>query len=328
VVLRVDDGRTTRRLASGAARLEPRIAMRTDARLRVGSITKTFTATLVLQAAREGRLDLDDSVERWLPGLVPGGAEITLRQLLNHTSGLFDVVKDQDFFRAVLTDPLHEYTPQQLVGIATSHPPLFDPGDGWGYSNTGYVLLGLVLERATGRSVSQLVRSRIAEPLGLHHTSLPVRSPDIRGFHAHGYLPPALTGDGYVDISRISPTALGSAGAVVSTTTDLRRFYRALLGGRLLRPADLATMRTTVEAGPGYDYGLGLYTRTTPCGRIWGNDGNAPGYETYAWNDRSGRRGFALTVTTQPDDRIEPVEDAAVTAAACRMLDRPVPRSG
>ena len=325
MLLHIDDGRTTKRFVAGDARLEPRAPMRPGARLRVGSVTKTFVATLVLQAAGERRLRLDDTVERWLPHLVPGGRSITLRQLLNHTSGLFDLVKDEDFFEAVLTDPLREYTPKQLVRIATAHPPLFAPGDGWGYSNTNYVLLGLILERATHRTVSALMRERIIEPLGLRHTLLPTRSPEISGLHAHGYLPPSLTGAGYVDITRISPTALGSAGAVVSTQGDVRRFFRALLGGRLLRPAQLAEMKETVEARPGYDYGLGLYSQLTPCGRIWGNDGNAPGYETYAWNDATGRRGFVLTVTTQPDDQIEAAEDAAVTAAACRMLGAPVP---
>ncbi|MGL5823420.1 MAG: serine hydrolase domain-containing protein [Nocardioides sp.] len=322
-VLRVDHQRDTNTYVAGAARLDPRVAMRQGAKLRVGSVTKTFVATLVLQAAAEKRLRLDDTVERWLPGLVPDGDRITLRQLLNHTSGLFDLVRDQDFFRAVLTDPLREYTPVQLVRIATAHPPVFEPGTDWGYSNTGYVLLGLVLERATGRSVSALVRDRITGPLKLEQTYLPVRSPDIPGFHAHGYLPPSLTGAGYVDITRISPTALGSAGALVSTAGDLRRFFRALLGGRLLPPAQLAQMQTTVEARPGYEYGLGLYSQQTPCGRVWGNDGNAPGYETFAWNNHTGRQGFVLNVTTQPDDAIETAQNAATDAAACQILTKP-----
>ncbi|MCW2756429.1 MAG: hypothetical protein JWO46_175, partial [Nocardioidaceae bacterium] len=248
---------------------------------------------------------------------------ITLRQLLQHRSGLYDVVHDQDFFHAVFTDPLREYTPRQLVGIATAHPPVFSPGAGFNYSSTNYILLGLVLQRATHRSVPALVRDRIARPLGLRHTYLPRTSPRIPGFHAHGYLPPSLTGaDDYTDITRISPTALGFAGALVSTQRDLRRFYQALLGGRLLRPAQLAQMRTTLNVRDGYDYGLGLYRQRTACGRVWGHDGNAPGYETYAWNDRSGRRGFVLTVTTQPDDKIGAAESAALEVASCRMLGR------
>jgi D-alanyl-D-alanine carboxypeptidase len=323
--LRVDDGRGSVRLAAGAARLDPHEALRPGARMRVGSVTKTFVATVVLQLAGERRLRLDDTVERWLPGLVPDGGRITLRQLLNHTSGTFDVVDDEAFFQGVLADPLREYTPRQLVGIATAHPPVFAPGAGWSYSSTNYVLLGLVAERATHRSVPTLVRQRITGPLGLRDTFLPARSPDIPGVHAHGYLPPSMTGGTYRDITRVSPTALGSGGALVSTPDDLRRFYRALLGGRLLRPAQLAEMRTTTPAWPGYGYGLGLYTRTTPCGQIWGHDGGAPGYETIAWNDASGRRGFVLAVPTLPDDAIEVADEAAITAATCRMLGKPVP---
>ena len=324
VVLRVNDGRRTTRLAAGSARLDPPVAMRPDVVLRAGSVSKTVVATLVLQEVGKGRLRLHDTVELWLPGLVPGGDDITLRQLLNHTSGLFDVVDDEEFFRDVFTDPLREYTPEQLVGIATEHPPVFEPGEGWSYSSTGYVLLGLVLERVTRRSVTALVRDRIAEPLGLDDTSLPARSPDLPGFHAHGYVPPSLTGDGYRDLTRLSPTALGFGGALVSTPRDLRRLYRALLGGRLLRPALLAAMRRTAKVRPGYHYGLGLFRQRTPCGAVWGHDGNAPGYETFAWNDRTGRRGLVLTVTTQPDDAIEAAEEKALTVAACRMLDRPL----
>lgn len=322
VVLQVDDGRRTTRLAAGVRRLEPARPMTLDPAVRAGSVTKTVVATLVLQQVGEGRVRLDDTVEEWLPGLVPGGDGITLAQLLDHASGLFDVVKDEEFFRDVFTDPLREYTPEQLVRIATAHPPLFEPGEGWGYSSTGYVLLGMVLERATGRSVARLVREWISEPLRLDRTSLPRRSPDLPAGAAHGYVPPSLTGDGYRDLSRISPTALGAGGALVSTPRELRRFYRALLGGRLLEPRLLARMRHTVEARPGYDYGLGLYRQRTACGDVWGHDGNAPGYETYAWNDRTGRRGFVLTVTTQPDDVIEPRLEQALTTAACRMLGR------
>lgn len=322
IVLRVDDGKGTRNFTAGVAQLDPQVAMRPNPRVRVGSVTKTFLATLIIKAQERGQLRLTDTVEHWLPGLVPHGSRITLRELLNHTSGIFDVVKDDDFFHAVFTDPLQPYTPEQLVNIATAHPRVFKPGKGWGYSNTNYILLGMVLERATHRSVTDLVREQITNPLGLHDTEFPATSPDITGFHAHGYLPPSLTGDGYRDITRISPTALGSAGAIVSTPDDLRAFFRALLSGRVLTPRQLADMKTTVHAGPHYRYGLGLYTRKTPCGRVWGNDGNAPGYETTVLSDASGRRGFVLTVTTQPDDPIGAAETAAIDAATCRILGR------
>jgi D-alanyl-D-alanine carboxypeptidase len=319
--LRLDDGRRTARLAAGLARLEPPARLRPGARVRVGSVTKTFVATVVLQLAAERRLRLEDTVEQHLPGLVPDGGRITLRMLLGHTSGLFDVVRDQAFFTGVLTDPLREYTPRELIAIATAHDTVFEPGDGWGYSNTNYLLLGLVVERVTHRPVADAVRKRIIEPLGLRDTRQPGRDPELRGRFAHGYLPPALTGrPGYTDITRLSPTALGAAGDLVSTPDDVRRFFRALLGGRLLPPRWLAEMKRTTEARPGWGYGLGLYRMETPCGPVWGNDGGAPGYETVAWNDESGRRGFVLTIPTMPDDAIETAEDAALDTLACRIL--------
>ncbi len=325
VSLRVDDDRTTTRLAVGAARLDPPVQLRPGAKLRVGSITKSFVATVVLQLAGEYRLDLDDTVERWVPGLVPDGDHITLRQLLNHTSGLFDLLDDKAFLPGVLADPLRKYTPRELIAIATAHPPVFAPGTDRAYSNTGYLVLGLVVEHVTQQPIQTVVSERIIRPLGLRDTSLPARSPEIRGYHAHGYLPPALTGSGYVDITRVSPTVLGSAGALISSPHDLRTFFRALLSGRLLPPAQLAEMKRFVAVKPGYAYGLGLYTKMTPCGRIWGNDGNAPGYETTVWNDETGRKGFVLGIPTQPDAAINAAQDAALTVAACRLLGRPVP---
>jgi D-alanyl-D-alanine carboxypeptidase len=334
VSLRVDDGRRTVRLSAGAARLDPRVPMRPGARLRVGSITKTFVATAVLQLAGERRLSLDDSVERWLPGLVPDGDGITLRQLLNHTSGIFNYTDDEAFITGLLSDPLREYTPRQLVGIATSYPPVFPPGTSWSYSNTGYVILGLVVERVTHRPVAEVLRQRIVRPLHLRDTLLPTRYPDIPGYHAHGYVPPSLSGElpppvgvpnQYVDVTRISPTAAGAAGALISNPDDLRTFYRALLSGRLLRPAQLAELKTMVEVDPEFGYGLGLYSTSTPCGRVWGHDGGIPGYVTVAWNDETGRRGFTLGLPTEPDEAIGTAFEATLTAASCRMLGKPVP---
>src|SRR3712207_4035782 len=130
--------------ATGASQLRPRRALRSTDRFRVGSVTKTFVATVVLQLAGEARLSLDDSVERWLPGLVPGGDRITIRQLLNHTSGLYDYEDDQSVFKPYLEgDFAFAYTPQQLIAVSNAHGPNFAPGTSWSYSNTGYVLAGL-----------------------------------------------------------------------------------------------------------------------------------------------------------------------------------------
>ena len=324
-VLRVDDGHRTFRLASGQARLDPPLAMEPGATLRVGSITKSFVATVALQLVGEGRLRLDDSVEKWLPGMVPGGSQITLRQLLSHTSGLFDYTEDEAFVPQILADPLTEFTPEQLVAVATSHPPLFAPGTSWSYSNTNYIVVGLILRRVTHRPVADLIDKRIVRPLHLRHTSLPERSPDITGYHAHGYLPPSVTGAGYVDFTRVSPTWAGTAGAVVSDVDDLRTFYRALLGGRLLKPVQLDQMKTLVPIESGFGYGLGLFRLDTSCGPIWGHDGHVPGYLTFAFNDESGRRGFTFGLPTEADEPIAVAAARVVDLVTCLALGRPAP---
>ena len=327
VTLRVDDGKRTYRLTSGQSRLKPPQRMRPEAKIRVGSITKTFVSTVALQLVGEGRLSLDDTVEQWQPGLIPGGAQITVRQLLNHTSGLFNYTDDDAFISEVLTNPLTAYTPQQLITLTNSYPPLFPPGTSWSYSNTNYIVAGLILERVTHQSMSQLIQQRITRPLRLRHTYLPESSPDIQGYHARGYFPPALTGEGYVDVTRLSPTAAWAAGALVSNVDDLRRYFGALLGGQLLRPAQLAQMKDLVPVEDEYEfgYGLGLYRSETACGPIWGHDGGIPGYATIAWNDETGRRGIALGLPTAADEQISEAAGRLIDVATCRALGQEPP---
>lgn len=218
-------------------------------------------------------------------------------------------------------------TPEELVALANAHPQLFAPGTSWNYSNTNYVVMGLILQQVTHGHLSQLIEQRIVRPLHLRHTVLPATSPDISGYHAHGYFPPSLTGGGYVDTTRISPTWAWAAGALVSNVDDLRRFYRALLGGRLLKPVQLAAMKNMVAAGDGLRYGLGLYRLTTACGPIWGHDGGIPGYATIAWNDATGRRGTAIGLPTEPDEKMGLPVNRLLTVAACRALGKEPPPS-
>jgi D-alanyl-D-alanine carboxypeptidase len=289
--------------------------------VRVGSITKTAIATIALQLVGEGRLRLEDSVQRWLPGLVPNGSAITIRMLLNHTSGIFNYTDDPQLLATVLADPYRQWTPQQLIAVAIGHPPLFAPGQGWSYSNTGYVLVGLVLEAVTGQPVQDLMQQRLVRPLHLHDTFF-ATSARFRGRYAHGYAPPSLTGDGYLDLSGWSPSWAWTAGALVSAAPDLARFYQALLAGRLLPPALLDQMTTTVQVGPGFGYGLGIYTLDTPCGPVWGHDGAIPGYVSVAFNDRAGSRSAVVLMPTQPDQAIATRFDQATAIAVCRMFDR------
>jgi len=324
VIALVDDGDRVSAATAGAARLDPFEAIRVRDQVRVGSITKSVMATITLQLVGEGRLRLDDSVERWLPGVVPNGSAITIRMLLQHTSGLFDYTEDPDFFASILADPLRHHSPEELLAVAFSHPPLFAPGQSWSYSNTGYILIGLVLQAVTHTPVQTLVERRVVRPLHLRNTYL-ATSGRFRGPYAHGYAPPDISGDGYVDISAWNPSWAWSAGALVSNAPDARRFYQALLSGRLLRPRLLQQMMTTVDVAPGFGYGLGLFRLDTVCGTVWGHDGGIPGYISYALNDREGSRSAILLLPTQPDQAIAPPFIEALTTVECQMFGLPVP---
>ncbi|WP_354643543.1 serine hydrolase domain-containing protein [Kitasatospora camelliae] len=321
-----DHGRVVWRGAAGTGDLDTGSPARADGRFRIGSVTKTFVSTVVLQLVGEGRVGLDDPVERYLPGAVRGGDTITVRQLLNHTSGLYSYTDEPGFFfedEATLRSWLDErrwttYRPQQLVDIANRHEPYFPPGQGWRYSNTNYVLAGMLVEKVTGRSWNQEVERRIIRPLGLAHTSMPDTATTVPGVHAHGYL--KLPSGGRADVTELNPTMAGSAGAGISTTDDLARFNAALLGGRLLRPAQLAEMKTTVDVGQGFGYGLGLMKYPAPCGEFWGHGGGIPGYETMILGDAQGRRQVALS--QNPFEEAAPetgqrVTNAFLLGAAC-----------
>jgi D-alanyl-D-alanine carboxypeptidase len=308
----VREGDRTIRLTSGYGNLEPEARLRATDRFRVGSVTKTFVATVVLQLVGEGKLALDDTIERWLPGLVPNGRAITVRQLLNHTAGLFDYLGDGDktVERRVLSgDWDYHWKPRELVAISTAHKANFAPGTGWSYCNTCYILLGLIVEEATDNPITAELRTRVFEPAGLRATSFHA-DPRISGRHARGY---ELLGEPpLVDFSALSPSLAWTAGAIVSTADDLVRFYRALLSGRLLRPDLLKTMQTTVPvaARPGWRWGLGISKRPSPCGAQWGHDGGYPGYRTWALNSTDGKRQIVVFTNLGEDSSSEPVEHA------------------
>ena len=270
--------------------------MRPGDRFRIASLTKTYTATVVLQLVAEGRLSLEDDVEQWLPGLVPDGAGITVRRLLNHTTGLFDHENDPRVLEPYLNGDFgHYWEPRTLVEIAVSHPPLFPPGARHSYSNTNYVVAGLIVEAVTGRPFAEVLQRRLFGPLRLRDTEYPL-TPEIAGRHAHGYMvigqPPAI------DVTGISPSISPMSGAIVSSAADVATFYGALLAGRLLPAALMRQMQTTlaVEQGdrPGMGYGLGLESFPTPCGTAWGHNGAQPGYVVYAFASANGRRQAVL----------------------------------
>ncbi|MGK4584369.1 serine hydrolase domain-containing protein [Kitasatospora sp. HPMI-4] len=289
------DGRTAWKGSAGVADLATGAPVNADGGFRIGSVTKTFVATVVLQLVGEHRVVLDDPIERYLPGVVPNGEHITVRQLLNHTSGIYNYLQDPRLAVTSADDMWKwrkDYQPRGIVDIATSHAPNFEPGTKWSYSNTNYILAGMLIQQVTGHSWAEEVEHRIIRPLGLHHTSMPDTSTAIPGPHAHGYF---KTPSGPVDVTVMNPSIAFSAGAGISTTADLARFNAALLGGRLLRPAELVEMKRTVQAAPGFDYGLGLFRVHSTCGELWGHDGGTPGFDTVVFGDPQARHQIVVS---------------------------------
>ena len=324
-VVYVHDAKGTRAGAAGYANLRARERLVPDHAFRVGSITKTFVATAVLQLVAEDVLRLDDPVERWLPGLVPNGRAITLRHLLNHTSGVYNYTEDPRLLGELVRNPLALWSPTALVELATSHRPLFAPGAGWSYSNTGFILLGMVVEKATAHALADELRARIFEPLALTRTSLP-SEPALPAPFAHGYLPPRnglvpTPGGRPADITAWSPSWAWAAGALVSTAGDLGRFYAALLGGELLRPEQLRAMKTTVPAGAGDEYGLGLVRSpfTVSCATTWGHGGSVPGYTSLVLSSEDGsHQAIVLVNSSIGPGRLGPRFASALQSAFCR----------
>jgi D-alanyl-D-alanine carboxypeptidase len=262
---------------------------------RAGSITKTFIATVVLQLAAEHRLSLSDTVERHLPGLVRGagndGRALTLRALLTHTSGLYD-------FTAI-TAGAAPLTPLQAVRIALTHPPAH-PGR-FSYSNTNYVLLGMVIQQVTGHSYAIEAEQRILAPLRLTGTSFPGSRTTLPARHGRAY-----AADGS-DVTDLDPRVAGAAGELVTTLADLDRFYSALLSGELLSPHWLREMLDTRTAHG--SYGMGLFPVKLPCGTtVWGHNGRISGsyVRTAATVDGRHVLTFRVNTTAIADPGLEP----------------------
>jgi len=285
-----------RRAASGLANRHPRAGLRATDRFRVASVTKPFVATLVLQLVAEGKVRLNDTVEGRLPGLVPNGDAITIRELLDHTSGLFDYTNDEALVGAAIANPGREWAPRELVAVATSHPPLHPPGKGWSYSNTNYILLGLVIEAVTGTTLEHQLRERLFQPLALTRTSFPSGT-QVEGRFVHGYIGPAtlpVAPGTLLDMSAaLSPSWGWAAGGILSNGDDVTRFFAALLGGRLLPRGLLSAMRTVA---PGSEYGLGLMRTRTACGVAYGHLGDFTGYRSVVYARPNGRRVAVVMV--------------------------------
>jgi D-alanyl-D-alanine carboxypeptidase len=331
IIVRVQDPhRAARSFAAGVGDLATGAALRPAAQFRIGSITKTFVATIVLQLVGEGRLRLDEPVARRLPGLLANGGQITVRQLLNHTSGLPDYTGDPELFAGIRQNRLWE--PRELVALAERQPQLFEPGSAWAYSNTDYIVAGLLVEAVTGRSLARELDRRIFSPLHLEHTSFPTGTAGLTGYYAHGYISTEAnpTPDGQpLDVTGFNPSHAWAAGAIVSNAADLSNFYRALMEGRLLPPPLLREMKKTVAEDPTdpntFHYGLGLERVNDACGAHWGHRGAIFGYQSLAYWDASTGRTAVITRTMFPAPAAaEPAFAAAIDLALCAKAKAPV----
>ena len=311
--------RGTWRSVSGTAELGTSRQVPVRGRFRVGSITKTFVATVVLQLVDEGRLRLDDPVEAWLPGVVPGGRGITVRHLLNHTSGLYDYLYTLPFppSQEFLDNRWRTWTATEQLQRAVAHPPTFEPpGSAFAYSNTNYLLLGKIIKQVTGRPYGHEIERRIIRPMRLRGTTMPGTSPYIHGPHAHGYVPAPPDGEALLDYTRMNPSVMGAGGEMISTATDLNRFFAALLRGRLVTERLLDEVKTPGTEGG--RYGLGLAWRDTSCGiRVYGNDGDALAYAAWSFSTSDAHR--QVTVALTPDLRrdADDAVDAFLDKAVC-----------
>ena len=288
VIIMARRGQQVSNVVAGVADKATGQPMQPQDKVRIASITKTFVATVVLQLAAEGRLSLNDSVQKWLPGVITGHgyhpAQITIRQLLQHTSGIPDYTSSPGFLTPQSLAQTRQ--PQQLVDIALRLGP---PVHGWLYSDTNYILLGMIIQKVTGRSPVTEISRRILVPLGLHDTSFPLTSTQIPAPYAHGYYGP-------IDVTNaINPSNPWTAGAMISTVDDVARFYRALLRGGLLPPAQQRELLAAIPVNDTGElfaerYGLGSYSVQLSCGTAWGHDGGIIGFKTFAYTSPDGNR--------------------------------------
>jgi D-alanyl-D-alanine carboxypeptidase len=300
-ILYVRNGEQHATLTAGVSDLSTGAAMRADDHIKIASLTKTYVATATLQLVEQGKLSLDDPVERWVPGLLPAGDRVIVRQLLQHTSGLADYETDPEYLAPYLAGDFgYHWQPTELVAMSNGLPPVFPPGDTEfaSYSNTNYIVAGLVLEAVTGEPIDVVLRKQILDPEHLRDTSFPTE-PGLPDPYAHGYM--VLDGPP-IDVTELSPSLAHTAGAMISTAEDAARFSHLLLSGEVLSDRSLVEMKQTILTNPdrvditGQRYGLGLEAFPTRCGVAWGHNGVVPGYFTFVYSSEDGQHQALLTV--------------------------------
>lgn len=323
----------TQNLSHGYANIERKFPrMRLRERWRVGGVSQAFTGAVVLRLIEDGAFGLDDTIEQRVPGLVPNGGAVTVRQLLGHTSGLVDYRTTPAYQSAVGLDPKASLTPQQLVGFVADLPLAFAPGSAFGYSETNGVVLGIIVETVTGAPFADALEAQVAGPLGLRRTFLPAEL-DLPRPRTRGYDFPVRGAGNPRDVTRaVTPTAGYASAGMVSTMLETGRFLRARMAGRVFGPslveASLGDLQPgqSVPKGPGRNSaGLGIFAYEIPeCGTLYGYTGELLGYRAFAGATRSGRRSVVVMINVSNLDAEQEQRLAELwRLAACRALQAP-----
>lgn len=263
--------------AKGVSNIETNAPLQVSDKIRIASITKTFVGTALLQLVDEGLLGLDDVLENYVPD-VPHGDTATIRQVIGMTSGIFSYTEDEEFLAAYLQDPMMVFSPGEAIDIARRHEPYFPPGAGFHYSDTNYILLGLILEQLTGVTAEEAITQRILAPLGLDDTSVPIDAAMPEPY-SHGYFRDDETGE-LRDVTLSNPALSWTAGAMISTLEDLRTWSEALAAGKLLSPeieAERVALTPLPAPAAHIGYGLGIMD----IAGFEGHNGGILGYSTF-----------------------------------------------
>ena len=326
----IQRGERVRFLRRGSSNLATDASFRAGQHYRLASMSKAYSGAIALALASRGELRLDDTIGEWLPGVLPLAERVTVREALQHVSGLPDYIKDPEFIAELMRDPRQYMAPLELLSFVADDELEFEPGTEYAYSDTDNVVVALIAERASGLSYEQLLERYVYAPVGLEQTSLPdtvaMPRPLIRGYSAPG--------DGPLEnvTKAINPALAWASGGLVSTAREVNSFFRAYVGGELFgRRESRAQIDLVIGSssppGPGRNRaGLGVFRYRTYCGTMLGHTGSFPGYRVFAAASRNGRRSVVFTVNAQivpPDQGNQETADLirhAQVDAVCRAL--------
>ena len=315
-------------LREGRANVKRKRAPRVTDHMRIASVAKAFSGAVALHLVRAGELSFDDTIEHRLPGMPTAWGAVTVRQMLDHTSGLPDYTKSEGFAEQAKNDPRGFVSPQQIIDWVRADPLAFAPGSHYAYSNTDNIVIGLIVEAVTGKTYRQELKGVVFGPAKLRQTSFPTKVALPNPF-IHGYL--VAPGEKPKDVSTfLSPSGAWASGAIVSTPRDLNTFIRSYLGLKFFsRAQQRQQMRFVLGGqssppGPGRNSaGLALFRYQTRCGTVYGHTGNFPGYVQWAAATANGRRAVTTSLNIPaPTGKLLAQLRRVQTTAVCTLLGK------